>query len=247
MPMPLHPFSHTGAGDVNGPFFFNRTYHLFTCCNWRHLTAPSAVGPWTDLGDQTAPAFGNSYISGSVTVVGGVPRAVMPLNKGNHPSTCCVGPPSNGKWTYPCVANPPTPACYQDYLMSTALDVKDPQLKDWQPFPQQTLLVNHSAGHAQHGWVQQDPSRAWLDSAPHDPERWLFIGGTSINGSQHQPSGTPIIELWGSFAKGDWSQGFGYVGSCRGTCPAYRTSYTVHIPAVCGCLLWPFSLRHRTR
>ena len=113
------------------------TYHLFTCCSWRHLTAPSAAGPWTDQGAQTAPAAGGHYISGSVTVVDGVPRAVMPWNMGNIRATCCVGPPSNGAWAYPCVANPPTAACFQSYLMSLATDPSDTLLKDWQPFANQ--------------------------------------------------------------------------------------------------------------
>ena len=210
--MPLHPFSATGAGDVNGPFFFKGTFHLFTCCSWRHLTAPTAAGPWNDQGSETAPAAGNKYISGSVTVVDGVPRAVMPWNMGNIPATCCVGPPSNGTWRYPCVANPPTASCFQSYLMSLATDPTDRLLKDWQPFDQQTTLVNYTAGHVGHGWVQQDPSRGWLDSAPHDPKRWLFIGGTSINGTQDNPGGVPIIELWGSRAGGDWAKGFEYLG-----------------------------------
>lgn len=210
--MPLHPFSATGAGDVNGPFLFKGTYHLFTCCSWRHLTAPTAVGPWSDQGQETSPAVGNKYISGSVTVVDGVPRAVMPWNMGNKPATCCAGPPSNGTWRYPCVANPPTSTCFQSYLMSFARDPSDHLLKDWQPFDQQIALVNYTAGHAGHGWVQQDPSRGWLDSAPHDPKRWLFVGGTSINGSKENPSGIPIIELWGSRAGGDWTKGFEYLG-----------------------------------
>ncbi len=210
--LPLHPFSATGAGDVNGPFVFKGTYHLFTCCSWRHLTAPTAVGPWTDQGQETAPARGNKYISGSVTVVDGVPRAVMPWNMGNKPATCCAGPPSNGAWSYPCVANPPTSTCFQSYLMSVARDPTDHLLKEWQPFDQQTTLVNYTEGHTGHGWVQQDPSRGWLDSTPHDPKRWLFIGGTSINGSKGNPSGIPIIELWGSRAGADWTKGFEYLG-----------------------------------
>ena len=62
--------------------------------------------------------------------------------------------------------------------------------------------------------MQQDPSRGWLDSAPHDPKRWLFVGGTSVNGSRANPSGVPIIELFGSRAGGDWTQGFEYAKSC---------------------------------
>ena len=210
--LPLHPFSAIGAGDVNGPFEHRGTYHLFTCCSWRHLTAPSAAGPWTDQGAQTAPAAGGKYISGSVTVVDGVPRAVMPWNMGNIPSTCCAGPPSNGRWSYPCVANPPTAACFQSYLMSLATDPSDALLKDWQPFSKQATLVNYTARQQEHGWVQQDPSRGWLDSAPHDPKRWLFLGGTSVNGSQANPSGVPVIELFGSRAGSDWAQGFEYLG-----------------------------------
>jgi hypothetical protein len=96
--------------------------------------------------------------------------------------------------------------------MSLARDPNDHLLKDWQPFEQQTTLVSYTAGHSGHGWVQQDPSRGWLDSPPHDPKRWLFIGGTAINGSKENPSGIPIIELWGSRAGADWTKGFDYLG-----------------------------------
>ena len=112
-----------------------------------------------------------------------------------------------------CVANPPTQACFQDYMMSEAIaPLTDPTFPHWQPFPQQTVLVNHTAGHPGHGWVQQDPSHAWKDRAPHDPERWLFLGGTSINGSKASPNGVGIIEIWGSRAGSDWGKGFEYLG-----------------------------------
>lgn len=210
--LPLHPFSAGSHGDVNGPFEYNGTFHLFKCCDWEHLTAPSAIGPWRSWGVETSPAAGGQFISGSVTVVDGVPRAVMPYNAGNN-NQCCVGLPSNGTWKYPCVANPPTHACFQDYMMSEAIaPLTDPTFPHWQPFPQQTLLVNHTAGHPGHGWVQQDPSRAWKDRAPHDPDRWLFLGGTSINGSEASPNGVGIIEIWGSRAGSDWCKGFEYLG-----------------------------------
>ena len=109
-------------------------------------------------------------------MVGDTPRAVMPLNRGNN-NKCCVGPPSNGQWKYPCVANPPTQECYQSYMMSVATDITDPFLIDWQPYDKQALLVNYTDGHEGHGWVQQDPSGGWHDKAPHDPTRWLFLGG----------------------------------------------------------------------
>ena len=96
--------------------------------------------------------------------------------------------------------------------MSLATDPSDALLKDWQPFSKQATLVNYTARQQEHGWVQQDPSRGWLDSAPHDPKRWLFLGGTSVNGSQANPSGVPVIELFGSRAGSDWAQGFEYLG-----------------------------------
>jgi hypothetical protein len=160
-PLPLHPFSGGAHGDVNGPFQQNGTYHVFKCCDWEHLVAPSAAGPWRSLGAATSPAAGGHFISGSVTVVDGIPRAVMPYNAGNNPH-CCEGALSRGRWKYPCVANPPTAACYQDYMMSVAVaSATDPTLRVWQPFRQQTVLANHTRGAAGHGWVQQDPSRAW--------------------------------------------------------------------------------------
>ena len=144
----LHPFSAHGAGDVNGPFEHNGTYHLFKCCDWAHLISDSAVGPWQEI----APgSIGLGYISGSVTVVDNVPRVVAPLNRGNN-QQCCVGPPSNGTWNYPCVANPPTPACQQTYMMSVALDPTDVEFKTWQQLPQQTVLVNYTEGHAGTGY-----------------------------------------------------------------------------------------------
>ena len=97
--LPLHPFSAGSHGDVNGPFEHNGTYHLFKCCDWEHLIAPSAAGPWRSLGVETSPAAGGHFISGSVTVVDGVPRAVMPYNAGNN-HQCCVGKPSDGMWKY---------------------------------------------------------------------------------------------------------------------------------------------------
>ena len=206
-PQPLHPFSAIGAGDVNGPFELNGTYHLFKCCDWGHLIAPSAAGPWTSLGAENSPAAGAGYISGSVTVVDGIPRAVMPLNRGNNPQ-CCDGPPSNKTWKYPCVANPPSPTCFQSYSMSLpvapANSSDSSSFSHWQPLEQRTILVNYTHGHTGHGWVQQDPSHAWRDSAPHDPERWLFLGGTSIDGSVAKPNGRPIIEIFGSRAGSDW-------------------------------------------
>lgn len=50
------------------------------------------------------------------------------------------------------------------------------------------------------------------DRAPHDSSRWLFLGGTSVNGSAASPNGVPIIEIWGSSAGSDWSRGFEYLG-----------------------------------
>eukprot|EP01052_Picozoa_sp_SAG31_P045308 SAG31_NODE_8219_length_1494_cov_1.469534_2_plen_102_part_01 len=83
---------------------------------------------------------------------------------------------------------------------------------DWQAHADRTIIVNWTAGHVGHGWVQQDPSKAWQDSAPHDPERWLFLGGTSVNGSKAKPNGVPIIEIFGSRNGSDWSAGFDYLG-----------------------------------
>ena len=97
--------------------------------------------------DDGTQCEGPGYISGSVTVVDNVPRAVAPLNRGNN-NQCCEGPPSSGTWKYPCVANPPTPGCQQTYMMSVALDPTDLEYKAWQQLPQQTMLVNYSEGHA---------------------------------------------------------------------------------------------------
>lgn len=62
------------------------------------------------------------------------------------------------------------------------------------------MLINYTEGHPGHGWVQQDPSRGWLDPNPvlGKEGRWLFLGGTSINGSEANPNGVSIIELFGS-------------------------------------------------
>jgi hypothetical protein len=89
-------------------------------------------------------------------------------------------------------------------------DHTDPDVKAWQQLTDQTLLVNYTAGAKGHGWVQQDPSKAWRDEVS---GRWFFLGGTSINGTKESPDGTPIIELFGSrSADDDWSKGFEYVG-----------------------------------
>lgn len=62
------------------------------------------------------------------------------------------------------------------------------------------MLINYTEGHPGHGWVQQDPSRGWRDPNPvlGKEGRWLFLGGTSINGSEANPNGVSIIELFGS-------------------------------------------------
>ena len=104
-PMPLHPFyQYAPAGDVDGVFELNGTYHIFKCCDWHHLTAPTAAGPWTDLGTSGSPARDGGYISGSVTVVNGVPRVVMPHFPGNpKTSHCCAGAdgkPHKPPWRY---------------------------------------------------------------------------------------------------------------------------------------------------
>jgi len=207
----LHPFapgSPHGVGDVDGPFEHGGVFHLFVCCSWAHLAAPSPVGPWAAVGNGSS--IGAGFISGSASVVGGVPRIVAAYNRGNNPH-CCDGPPSNGQWIYPCVANPPSPACWQSYSMSLPLDTSDPLLTEWQQPPAQQMLVNYTGGEAQHGWVQQDPSRAWEDPAV--AGRWLFVGGTSVNGSAESPAGRPVIELFGSRGRdGSWGEGFEFLG-----------------------------------
>jgi hypothetical protein len=206
----LHPFapgSPHGVGDVDGPFEHGGVFHLFVCCSWAHLAAPSPAGPWAAVGDSS---IGAGFISGSATVVGGVPRVVAAYNRGNNPH-CCDGAPSNGTWPYPCVANPPAPACWQSYTMSLPLNLSDPFLAEWQQPAAQQTLVNYTEGAAAHGWVQQDPSRAWEDPAA--PGRWLFLGGTSVNGSAASPAGRPVIELFGSRGRdGSWGGGFEFLG-----------------------------------
>lgn len=119
-PTILHPFPD-GAGDVDGPFYFQERFHLFSCCQWDHVQSTTAVGPWNRV---VGTGIGKGYISGSTTIVNGIPRIVAPLNRGNN-DHCCVGPPSNGRWKYPCVANPPTAACYQTYQMSFPTNLSD--------------------------------------------------------------------------------------------------------------------------
>jgi hypothetical protein len=94
--------------------------------------------------------------------------------------------------------------------MSVATNLSDPDVSSWQLLPEQTLVVSHDAGHPEHGWVQQDPSRAWQD--PRMPGRWLFLAGTSVNGTAKSPAGVPIVELFGSRAGDDWTRGFDYLG-----------------------------------
>lgn len=53
----------------------------------------TAVGPWTDHGTTGSPAREGGYISGSATVVNGIPRVTMPYFPGNpRDSHCCAGP-----------------------------------------------------------------------------------------------------------------------------------------------------------
>ena len=262
LPAPaLHPFAAAGGGDVDGPFEFNGTYHLFRCCDWDHLTAPSPAGPWTDVGGSIV-STGRSFISGSVTIVDGLPRIVAPLNRGNNP-TCCAGPPSNGTWAYPCVANPASPSCFQDYVMSRALNASDPLLRDWEAGEdEQATVVSWQdprgvPGARDHGWVQQDPSRAWRDPRPEHRGRWLFLGGTSVNGSAAQPGGVPTIELFGSRNGSEWAPaGFEYLGvfSAAGLamCDPELVPLTLEDPArpvilVVLSVAFGRAMRHRTR
>jgi hypothetical protein len=213
VPMPLHPFhEYAPAGDVDGTFEFNGTFHIFKCCDFHHMSAPTAAGPWTDLGTGGSPARDGGYISGSATVVGGVPRMVMPLFRGNpRTAHCCAGAdgrPHEPPWRYPCIANPPQGRCVMDYVMSKPTNLSDPQLTGWQGVANQTVLVHGSQGTRNHGYIQQDPSHAWWDEAA---ERWMFLGGTYINGSAHHAGGTPVLELFGSVARDDWSQGFEFL------------------------------------
>jgi hypothetical protein len=211
--MPLHPFHEfSPAGDVDGTFEHNGTYHIFKCCDFHHMSAPTASGPWTDLGTAGSPARDGGYISGSATVVGGVPRMVMPLFRGNpRTSHCCAGAdgkPHKPPWRYPCIANPPQGHCRMDYVMSQPTNLSDPQLKEWQGVANQSVLVHSSQGAPNHGYIQQDPSRAWWDVAA---KRWMFLGGSYVNGSAHHAGGFPVLELFGSVAGDDWSQGFEFL------------------------------------
>lgn len=101
---------------MDGTFELNGTYHIFRCCDFHHLSAPGPAGPWMDLGTAGSPARDGGYISGSATVVAGVPRMVMPLFRGNaRKSHCCAaadGKPHDPPWRYPCIANPPQGACH---------------------------------------------------------------------------------------------------------------------------------------
>lgn len=214
VPMPLHPFwQFAPAGDVDGTFFYNGTYHIFRCCDFQHLSAPTPAGPWTDLGTQGSPARDGGYISGSATVVNGIPRMVMPLFRGNpKKSHCCADSkthkPHSPPWRYPCIANPPQGACHMDYVMSMPTNLSDPHLRMWQGVASQITIVNGSQGAPGHGYIQQDPSHAWYDD---QSKRWLFIGGSYINGSAGHASGSPILELFGSIAGDDWSKGFEFL------------------------------------
>ena len=70
--------------------------------------------------------------------------------------------------------------------MSMPTDLSDPQLRHWQGVANQTTLVNGSQGAPGHGYIQQDPSHAWFDE---HSQRWLFLGGSYINGSAGHASG----------------------------------------------------------
>ena len=79
------------------------------------------------------------------------------------------------------------------------------------------MLRNYSDGHPSHGWVQQDPSLGFQIDGDSNSGRWYFVGGTSINGTEANPAGVPIIELFGSRPDpqgeyDDWSLGFDYLG-----------------------------------
>ena len=94
--------------------------------------------------------------------------------------------------------------------MSLPTDPNDPtrQFKEWQPYANQTVIVHGSQGAAGHGYIQQDPSHAWYDDVG---KRWLFIGGSNIDGGPGHASGVPILELFGSVAGDDWSKGFEFL------------------------------------
>ena len=66
------------------------------------------------------------------------------------------------------------------------------------------MLVHGAQGYPGHGYIQQDPSHAWWDERS---GRWFFLGASSVNGSAGHASGYPVLELFGSVAGDDWSEG----------------------------------------
>ena len=89
-PMPLHPFHEIAApaGDVDGVFEFQGHYHIFRCCDWDHMVAPTPAGPWTALGTAGSPARdgGCKDHAGAVFTHASSPNPLGALSPSAHPS-----------------------------------------------------------------------------------------------------------------------------------------------------------------
>ena len=87
----------------------------------------------------------------------------MPRFRGNpRTSHCCAGPdgkPRKPPWRYPGIANPPQGACRMGYVMALPSNLSNPQLREWEPSSNQTLLVHGVHGYpaAEYTAMRQSP------------------------------------------------------------------------------------------
>ena len=238
------PLAHNN--DANAPFFFRGKYHIFMQADfpgvqdWNgaigiaHLSSPDGAtwtalppamlpgrwgGPPSTVGNPGGNATGG-YYSGSAAVVDGVPRLVVPAVFGHDANTSlvqCVG--GRAGW-YSMHSG-----CHMSYVFTEPADLSDPDLKEWkEPV---TIIDGRTDGVQPHGPGLDDNTHAFPD--PTTPGRWLFVGQTTVcqTASCHDLSKgdrPEYLQVWGSKAGSDWTQGFKSLGDLGASLPTLRTS-----------------------
>ena len=193
------------------------------CHGWGHMASTDLVH-WREISTATGyddafvpgrwvdAEFGHvkSYFTGSVTVVSGVPHALVPaVFETPNPKCMAAGSTAQG--------------CNFEYQFSTPLNVSDPWLATWS---QPKTIARSSQGPQPHTGTWQDPTGAWED--PTTPGRWMFLGITVV--AANAPGAT--VTTWRSNntaeagGAGDpYASGFSFVGNFFPHAVNVRTSF----------------------
>ena len=228
------PLAHNN--DANAPFYYNGVYHIFMqamfpgvpgwngaiglghlasrdLASWKELPPALVPGAWGGPPGRVGEPAGNTtggYYSGSATLVGGVPRIVVPAVWGSdHPDGPGTGPGGAGNCDWLKMKGS---ACFMVYVQTKPVNLSDPWLTEWsEPI---TIIDGRVDGVQPIGPGFDDVTHAWQDRDHHPGDEqeqgeapWLFAGQST---TAEYPE---YLQLWRSKNGSDWTAGFESLGN----------------------------------